>query len=38
MVKDEKEWVNNKQTGEGETKKMASSLPCILLRGIKQEY
>lgn len=38
MVKDEKEWVNDKKTGEGETKKMANSLPCILLRGIKQEF
>lgn len=37
-VKDEKEWINDKKTGEGETDQMANSLPGILLRGGKQEF
>lgn len=38
VVKDEREWANDKKTGEGETKKMANSLPCVLLRRVKQEF
>lgn len=31
VVNDEKEWINDKKTGEGETQKMARNFACILV-------